>query len=306
MYGKGKRAGWIMIRMLLMVMCGLFSAVYAEAAAQIEVLPTYGQGDFVWSKAGVDNSPNILSELTWRGLRSRGVQGVLRSDLNRDWYIEAAGEYGLFYAGANQDSDYFGDNRTGEYSRSNNSGSGGHVFTASLAVGRRLEDDGAGRTRMLAGYAYSRQTLTITDGFQTIPATGSFDGLNSEYRAVWAGPWIGLEHRRQTGKRLNVTGRVEYHLPSYTGEARWNLRSDLEQPVTNNHWAHGSGIRASLGLDYDAGSRWRLGVHVDYARHETGYGTDQVNISSGDKIRVRLNEAVWQSWACRVSANYRF
>ncbi len=159
---------------------------------------------------------------------------------------------------------------------------------------------------MLAGYAYSRQHLTMTNGFQTIPDNGPFNGLNSSYRAMWEGAWIGLTHEERMNKRLHLTARLEYHLPSYTGEARWNLREDLEQPVTNNHWADGSGIVASLGLNYAAGARWRLGAWVDYTHYGTGYGTDQVNIATGEKIKIRLNEARWDSWAYRLKATYLF
>ena len=297
----------VVSRMLLVLLGLLLSPVNAASAAtELDLLPTYRQGTFVWNKAGWDNVPNILSELKWENLRIRGIKGILRHDMDRRSYLEASGEYGWIYAGTVQDSDYDGDNRTEEYSRSNNSGNGGHVFDASLALGWKMRDTTSQRTSLLAGYGYSRQLLRMTDGFQTIPATGHFAGLNASYRTVWQGPWVGLQHEKHLNKRLNLIARLEYHWLSYDAEARWNLRDDLEQPVTNNHWADGSGIVASLGLNYAAGSRWRLGAYVDYTTYSTGYGTDQVNVVDGTKIRIRLNEARWDSWAYRLQATYRF
>ena len=297
-------------RILPVLLCLLLSPVnVVSAATEMDILPTYRQGTFVWNKAGLNNSPNILSELKWENLRARGIKSILRHDMDRRSYLEASGEYAWIYAGTNQDSDYDGDNRTKEFSRSNNSGNGGHVFDASLAVGWKMRDTTSQRTSLLAGYGYSRQLLRMTDGFQTINKYGSigpFAGLNSSYRTVWQGPWMGLQHEERLNRRLNLIARLEYHWLSYEAEARWNLRADLEQPITNNHWAGGSGIVASLGLNYAAGSRWRLGANVDYTRYSTGYGTDQVNGATGEKTRIRLNEARWDSWAYRLKATYLF
>ena len=308
MVSVARAASSVVSKMLLVLLCLLLSPVdVATAATEMDLLPTYRQGTFVWNKAGWDNFPNILSELKWENLRIRGIKGILRHDIDQRSYLEASGEYGWIYAGTNQDSDYDGDNRTEEYSRSNNSGNGGHVFDASLAMGWKMRDTKTQRTSLLAGYGYSRQLLRMTNGFQTIPATGPFAGLNASYRTVWQGPWLGLQHEERLNKRLNLIARLEYHWLSYDAEARWNLRPDLEQPVTNNHWADGSGIVASLGLNYAAGSRWRLGAYVDYTTYSTGYGTDQVNLADGTtKFRVRLNEARWDSWAYRLQATYRF
>ena len=300
----------VVSRILPVLLCLLLSPTdVVSAATEMDILPTYRQGDFVWNKAGLDNFPNIVSELKWENLRIRGIKGILRHDMDRRSYLEASGEYGWIYAGTNQDSDYDGNNRTEEFSRSNNSGNGGHVFDASLALGWKMRDTKSQRTSLLAGYGYSRQLLRMTDGFQTIPATGHFAGLNSSYRTVWQGPWLGLQHEERLNRRLNLMARLEYHWLSYEAEARWNLRNgpdDLEQPVTNNHWAGGSGTVASLGLDYAAGSRWRLGAYIDYTHYSTGYGTDQVNRANGEKIRIRLNEARWDSWAYRLKATYLF
>ena len=307
MVSVARAASSVVSKMLLVLLCLLLSPVdVATAATEMDLLPTYRQGTFVWNKAGWDNFPNILSELKWENLRIRGIKGILRHDIDQRSYLEASGEYGWIYAGTNQDSDYDGDNRTEEYSRSNNSGNGGHVFDASLAMGWKMRDTKTQRTSLLAGYGYSRQLLRMTNGFQTIPATGPFAGLNASYRTVWQGPWLGLQHEERLNKRLNLIARLEYHWLSYDAEARWNLRPDLEQPVTNNHWADGTGIVASLGLYYAAGSRWHLGAWVDYTRDTTGYGTDQVNGATGKKIRIRLNEARWDSWAYRLKATYLF
>ncbi len=276
------------------------------AATQFDIYPTYRQDNFLWNKAGLNDFPNVLSELKWENLRIQGIKGVLKHDMGKRHFLEASGGWGWIYSGTNQDSDYDGDNRTEEYSRSNNTADHGNVFDLSLALGWKLQGKPTQRTSLLAGYAINSQNLTMTNGVQTIPPNGPFAGLNSAYKGLWRGPWLGLSHEQQLNPKWLLTTRVEYHLPTYTGEAHWNLRTDLAHPVTNNHWANGQGLVASLGVDYKAGARWRLGFSIDYTNYLAKNGTDQVNTAGGTQIQIRLNEVRWDSWAFRLKATYLF
>ena len=176
----------------------------------------------------------------------------------------------------------------------------------SLALGWKLQDKPTRRTSLLAGYAINSQNMTMTNGVQTIPATGPFAGLNAAYKGLWRGPWIGISHEQNLDKNWALTTRVEYHLPTYNGEAHWNLRTDLAHPVTNNHWANGQGLVASLGIDYKAGPNWRIGAWIDYTNYLAKNGTDQVNIVDGRHVQSRLNEVRWDSWSFRIKASYLF
>lgn len=298
----------LLLRILLIIVPFWFSMPItpAIAATQFEIFPTYRQDNFLWNKAGLNDFPNVLSELKWENLRIQGIKGVLKHDMGKRHFIEASGGWGWIYSGTNQDSDYDGDNRTDEYSRSNNTSDHGNVFDLSLALGWKLQDKPTQRTSLLAGYAINSQNLTMTNGVQTIPATGPFPGLNAAYKGLWRGPWLGLSHEQQLNKKWALTTRVEYHLPNYNGEAHWNLRNDLAHPVTNNHWANGQGLVASLGVDYKAGPSWRIGAWVDYTHYLAKNGTDQVNVFDGSHIQIRLNEVRWDSWAFRLRATYLF
>ena len=264
----------------------------------------------MWNKAGINGVPNIISELKWENLRIQGVKGVLTHDLGSKYFLEATGSWGWIYAGSNQDSDYDGNNRTLEFSRSNNNGSGGTVYDASLAVGWRLHNTKTTQTRLLLGYAINRQSLWITNGIQTIDTESNLIGpisdLNTAYTAVWRGPWLGITHSTKLSKRAHLTTRFEYHLPDYNGEAHWNLRQSLDHPVTNNHWAKGRGIVASLGFDYAPEPRWKFGAGIEYTHYWISPGTDQVNILGGEHVQIQLNEVRWNSLMFRLSASYVF
>jgi len=160
----------------------------------------YRIDDFDWSIAG--NAPpafggnfvNVLSELTWSDLEIFQVEfGIGKLFPNRIM-LKGSLAYGLIFDGENQDSDYAGNNRTLEFSRSNNSTDDGNTADGSIGLGYYLPllSDSFGITPLI-GYSFHALHLKITEGFQTIPPFGPFPGLNSSYDALWYGPWVGLE-----------------------------------------------------------------------------------------------------------------
>ncbi len=97
----------------------------------------YRSDDLDWNIAGDinGNNPNVLSELTWDDVESYQVK--LQGSVVWPNIIAFRGyaNYGWIFDGDNQDSDYLGDNRTFEFSRSNNSTDDDYVWDASLAIG---------------------------------------------------------------------------------------------------------------------------------------------------------------------------
>ena len=163
------------------------------------------------SNATGTSTPNILSELTWDDLKIYQLALAFESRFARAangqkvLFMRAKASYGWIYDGKNQDSDYLGDNRTLEFSRSNNSADDGEVWDGSIGFGPRFTFATNHLEMMpLVGYSYHAQHLTITEGFQTVPPLGSFSGLDSSYDTEWYGPWVGLDFTLKAGQRLGV------------------------------------------------------------------------------------------------------
>jgi len=85
-------------------------------------------------------TPNILSELTWNNLGIVQLDTGAAIEVNRIVFKVDA-DYGWIVSGDNQDSDFNGNNRTLEFSRSNNDAGTGNVWDVSTAIGYRLGDD---------------------------------------------------------------------------------------------------------------------------------------------------------------------
>ncbi|MDO8262931.1 MAG: hypothetical protein Q7T21_06875 [Gallionella sp.] len=261
-----------------------------------------------WNIAG--GSVNILSELKWENLKIAQMSAAARLNIDADWSLRGKLAYGRINSGSNQDSDYDGNNRTLEFSRSNNRG-GGEVRDGSIGLGRtlRLLNDADGNflsVTPLVGLSIHQQNLTMTEGFQTLPATGSFPGLDSSYDAQWQGPWVGMEALLESGSDWSLTATGEYHWVDYSALANWNLRPEFSHPVSFVHTAKGQGILLAAGATYLVSKDWRVGFSVEAQQWNTGAGIDKTFFSDGSVGYSLLNGVNWESTAINLGVHYRF
>ena len=298
-----------------------------EAAATVEARGELGLGyrfaEFGWTIAGTPQgtSPNIASELEWTDL------GVLQLRLGGDaifrrhLWLGGSITAGTIRSGGNRDSDYLGDDRTFEFSRSENGGDSGDILDGDVGVGYMFrvvpESGGRGYDLLIAGgYAVTRQDLRLVDGVQVVsdeelfgeplPPLGPFEGLDSSYEARWDGLWLGGEARIPLAERSRIVGRLRLHPGSdYEAQANWNLREDFAHPVSFEHIAEGDGL--GLHADYArraARSRWGWQIGLDYERWSTAAGIDRVFFSDGVAVETRLNEASWSSFALSLGVAF--
>jgi outer membrane protease len=294
---------------------------FPEIEAEVGLSSGYREDEFDWNIAGdaSGENPNVLSELTWDDLQIFQFKIGVKTIVSRRFYLRGSFGYGWIFDGDNQDSDFAGDNRTLEFSRSNNSADDGDVLDASLGVGYqfRIAKD-KWKITPLVGFSYHEQNLTLKDGEQTVskpalappgvtpPPLGPFAGLDSKYEAEWTGPWLGVDVSFQPIERLIIRGTFEYHWADYEAEANWNLRTDLAQPKSFAHDADGEGIVLSIGLDYAVIEKFSLNVTFDYQDWSTDPGTDKTYFADGTTAKTQLNEVNWQSYAIMAGASYRF
>jgi hypothetical protein len=272
-----------------------------------------------WSIAGLNNYPDVLSELTWSKVQSFIVEDkgtlALQSQYVLDWSID----YGWIFHGSNQDSDYFSSGHQNEFSRSNNSADIGHVFDVSGGAGLRFSlTDWINRARtndllvdnayldLLVGYSFNEQKYFMTDANQTIPATGDFPGLKSNYDATWKSPWLGFQLKGQK-ERSHGFFRFEYHFVDYYGKANWNLRDDFEHPKSYEQeadkgfgfvFAGGAGFLLTPSWSLDAAAKWQYMKAYD--------GTDTKFLSDGTTLETKYNKVEWNSATFTLGNTIRF
>jgi len=274
-----------------------------------------------WSIAGNNNSPNVISELTWRDLNIFQVKGELAGSNVDKYYFRASFDHGWVLSGENQDSDYAGDDRTLEFSRSINGVDGSTVWDLSLGFGKEIPFGAKAQHRLipLGGLSYHRQSLRMTDGNQVLwnqdnallldpdflpQPLGPFPGLRSSYDATWAGLWFGADTLLNLHERGNVLLRLEYHWKAwYSAKANWNLRDDFAHPVSFEHEAVGKGLVLGLGWSGEpVRHRWVWGADLTYQLWTTDPGTDRTyGANCFCYSEGPLNEVNWSSMALSLS-----
>jgi hypothetical protein len=274
-----------------------------------------------WNIAGnrQGSDPNVLSELAWSDITIYQLKLSNRTVI-RDWvYLRSYLDYGIVVDGDNQDSDYDGDNRSLEFSRSVNGVDGNSVWDGSIGAGPRLSFfDATVIVCPMLGYAIARQDLNIVDGYQVLttpPAgtsTGPIDGLDSRYQTRWKGPWIGVDFLLATHlaqgpfRSVGVMFTGEYHWVDYTADANWNLRTDLRHPVSFSHEAEGTGMLVGTTILLETGNHWSFNFGMNMMDMTTDAGLDRIYFADGTSDDTCLNEVNWRAITFETGLSYGF
>jgi len=279
----------------------------------------YRVDELKWSIAGdvSGNNPNVLSELSWDNLQIRQIS--LHASLDAITYKTALfcphfsikGAYGFIYNGNNQDSDYYEDNRTLEYSRTNNSANNGNTLDLSIGVGPKFLLWNNNITLIpMVGYSYHEQNLTLQDGSQTIPAvgpySGPYSGLDSTYSAEWKGYWLGIDSHYKLNQQITLKLRAEYHQVNYYADANWNLINTFSHPKSFDHHAKGSGNIYEFGIYYKVMNKILISASYTYQKWMTKPGRDRVYLKNGNTIDTMLNSVKLNSSSLHIGLNYQF
>jgi len=274
-------------------------------------------GDLVWSIAGNSSGPaipNILSELTYNDVDFKEYTARLNLTINADGYrktyIEASLKQGKSDGGSVTDSDYRGNNRTIEYSRSLSNAKDSESLEFKAAIGYLFTPYQHITLIPLLGYIYSEQDMRMQNGVQVVdtsfPITlGPFRSiLDSHYKAEWHGGWVGLNTAFHA-KKHRVDIRTEYQRTDYQAEADWNLRSDFKHPKSFAHWADGEGftLSARYQFSFDNIALW---LQYDIEDWKTDPGKDVVYGADGSSGETRLNEVSWEASGYYAGFNVTF
>jgi hypothetical protein len=271
----------------------------SDFSGELSVSISQRNDNLNWNIAG--STISVLSELKWENMSIAQLQAAGEIHLKNDRRVRASLGYGVVKSGTNQDSDYNGNNRTQEFSRSI-SNAGGDVLDASIALGKKLLLRDLTKGKLLyvtpfVGLSIHQQNLTMTDGVQTIPASGPFPGLASNYDAQWIGPWLGAEALIEAEPGWSIMANLEYHLADYSASANWNLRADLAHPLSFRQTATGDGIVMSLAATYPVDKKWKIDFTLERRNWSTRSGSDQVFLADGTVGYTRLNVVNWDSTA---------
>jgi len=285
----------------------------------------YRLDELDWNIAGPNGSPNIISELTWSDIELMTFELGVKRCFSANWLAGFEASYGYVFNGDNQDSDYSGNNRAQEFSRSNNNADSGMAIDASVYAGYKLKLVEKNELALYlipkVGFSYASQFMRMKNGNQTLsePAPafgitednlmplGSFSGLDSKYDATWFGPWLGLESELELGRSLHVSLNLEYHYAYYDATADWNLRSDFQHPESYTQEAEGYGLVSNIEAKYRLSQKSSVLLSVDYEDWNADKGGKQnFKFANDIELSSTLNEVNRRSKGINVGFSYAF
>ena len=297
------------------------TAFLSWAAVTFDLSAGYRTDKLNWNIAGnlQGSNPNVRSELTWSDLSIYQLKLANRTVIKDRVYIRSYLDYGTVASGSNQDSDYNGDNRTQEFSRSVNGVDGNDVWDGSVGVGPRFSFfESTVVVCPMLGYAVSEQDLNIVNGYQAYTAPplttpiGPITGLDSRFQTRWKGPWLGVDlffsipGTEAPFTKVGVIFTGEYHWVDYDAEANWNLRSDYAHPVSFSQDADGSGYMAGAAVMFEMRNRWGIHAGMNVKEMTTDAGLDRTYYADGTTGDTRLNEVRWRSFTFEAGVSCQF
>ncbi|HET8708573.1 MAG TPA: hypothetical protein VFM46_19860 [Pseudomonadales bacterium] len=277
---------------------------------------TSGQLDWnIASDLTGTSTPNILSELEYSNLdiwknSAGGALTIERGPLKNIFVLTNFGK-GTINSGDGRDSDYDGDNRTQEYSRSHSDITGDSTYDFEMGAGYRWKIASGITLKPAIAYFHSSQNVRMQNGVQEIttpgrtPSAGAFKNLNSTYEAEWNGMWIGgsIEFSKDEHE---FRFQFKHHKMDYHSEANWNLRSSFMHPKSFEQWANGDGNSFGVSYGYHFTKAWQLTLDWQKSDFSAEHGTDTVFFSDGDKASAQLNQANWRATGWSVGLQYQF
>ena len=275
---------------------------------------------FSWDIAGnlAGTGPNVISELTWSNVGFHQARLGFRFIGDDTLHVKGYTSKGWGFTGTNQDSDYNGDNRSLEFSRSLADSDRSSAEDFSIAIGQQIRINNRIDITPLVGFSSHRQTFTMTNGNQTVcnasgsplscsSGLGPIAGLNSTFTTHWRGPWVGLDLRFATAKRWTTYAELEYHYSYYDAEANWNLRSDLKHPKSFGQTARGQGTQMGLGMSYALPTpNSFFNVGLNQSQYSTGAGVHNFYRAAGTVASQRLNGVNWGSSSVSVGITSQY
>lgn len=297
----------------------------AYQRAEFYVSTGYRQDNLQWSIAGPNGTPNIISELAWKDIEIATLNIGTTLHFKSNWLLNIDASYGHIFDGRNQDSDYRGNNKTGEFSRSYSDSDKGSTLDGSIYAGYKWQVITKPQQKIVlipkVGFSYHSQFFNDTNGEQAVstPAPefgitednlnplGRFSGLDSNYDATWFGPWVGLESQVSFNKKFTLSTNFEYHYAFYDATANWNLRSDFAHPESFTQEAQGYGLVGNIDAQYRLDNNLSLTASVNYQEWQANRdASNQFFFADGSSPTSGYNGVNWRSFGANLGLNYEF
>ncbi|GAB1267999.1 hypothetical protein NBRC116493_12520 [Aurantivibrio infirmus] len=298
----------------------------------LQPLLGHGSGQLDWnigSDMSTNATPNVLSELNFDNIRTyqAGLNVGISFAAPVDGFrvlLEGGFSRGEIENGQAIDSDFAEDNRNGLYSKSTSyiRGDGTREYNIGVGLQYTLHPNRlvpfTQSLAMVYGGQQQEQMINLQKGQQLVAepqffgSSASIDSLNqrlasldSDYDSSWSSHWLAADYQISISS-WTLSARYQYFKGFYSGEGRWNLRENFQQPKSFTHEAESSGQQIQLGVAYAITRQIRAQLNWMSGAWQTEDGTSKTYFIDNTVQYTRFNEANWRSSALQFGVSYQF
>jgi hypothetical protein len=289
----------------LLLLIGLCANItYAQDIEKIQLSAGtgYQRENFHWSIAGNINgqNPNIYSELKWKAISGSLVGLELHWNIWKGFLFWGDYSRSFTTTGTSNDIDYQGNNRTNPIYNQNFNSNKGCTAAWSAGVGYMVFKNKTLSISPYIGYGINYQSYYL------LGSNGNFSNLNTSYKTQWRGPFLELSSALQIINRLKVAAYISYSQVNYSATADWNLIETFQHPVSFRDSANGYGVDAGAKLIFSINHHFSINIGGAYFKWETGTGTDQLYLVTGQTDKTQLNGAVRNGFRLESGLSFAF
>jgi Protochlamydia outer membrane protein len=276
----------------------------------------FSTGGSQFNFAAPGGSPNVLSELKWKGMKSKVTELSGAAVLRDTAIFRLAGGYGTIRGGTLQDLDFNGNNRTQLLSDTISTADDQFLFYGQGDLGTRLaswqKPGGRRRSRVdaLLGFQHweekyvARTTIDAISG--AVLSSGSRPVITETYR--WDSIRMGLDADIEIISGLSVQARGIY-IPwsSFHMDDIHHLRTDRAQdPSGRNSATGGQGAQVDATVSYLLFSGLSLEAGYQWWYIRSGSGTHTARFADGTQVDMPLNSATSLRYGYIFGIRYNF
>jgi hypothetical protein len=287
------------MKCLLFNITFLLSVLFVHAqTVLVAVSGGYESADLRWSIAGNGQSPDILSEVKWKGLGGPLADASVRVNLTKRFFVGGEVSKCFIKAGDATDTDYSEDNRQSPTYHAQLNADDGSLLAVRLYGGYNIFQRTKIRVAAFAGYTENKEFLFLLDHGQK--------NLRCTYNTGWDGVAGGVSGLFQLTSWFSVTSELQYSQMNYNAVADWNLIDAFQHPVSFRQQANGFDIKASITCVFKIKRYLSLFTSGVYHHAETGTGTDHLFLASGDTQTSQFNGAFTNARQLKIGALVQF
>ncbi len=133
---------------------------------------------------------------------------------------------------------------------------------------------------------------------------GAFEGLNSTYNSRWRGQFAGLGLVVNLSPAWRVETQIEQHRGNYQAQMDWNLRQDLQHPVSQSQLSTYKGTSQYVAIVWQPHAQHGFRLYQQLENfYQDNRGIHRFHTNTGAAI-LGLNDVNWQSSTTGLSWTY--